>query len=66
MGLDLCACLLSVNAGYIDEGDTDLFKDHADAGERFIKAVRRRYGEGEADGILGENFMRVFERVMGC
>lgn len=66
MGLDLCACLLSVNAGYIDEGDTDLFKDHADAGERFIKAVRGRYGEGEADGILGENFMRVFERVMGC
>lgn len=65
LGLDLCACLLSVNAGYIEAGNTDLFKDHADAGERFIKAVRERYDEKDADAILGENFMRIFERVMG-
>ena len=65
LGLDLCACLLAINAGYIGEGNTDLFKDHADAGERFIKAVRERYKEDEADAILGENFLRIFEMVMG-
>ncbi|MCC8177548.1 MAG: dipeptidase [Cloacibacillus sp.] len=65
MGLDLCSCLESLKSGYVQEGATDIFRDHTDAGERFIRAVRERYKEDEADAILGENFLRLFERVMG-
>ena len=65
IGLDLCACLESLSGGYDEGGDTDLFKNHADAGERFIKMIRERLSADDADAVLGENFLRVFERVIG-
>ncbi|MDO5114544.1 MAG: membrane dipeptidase [Synergistaceae bacterium] len=61
LGLDLCDCLESL-AGISDGGD--IFKDHADAGRRFIDEIKRGRSEDEAAAILGGNFMRLFERVM--
>lgn len=64
LGLDLCSCLESLHGSGEPAANGDIFDDHADAGRRFIAPLRSRYGEDAARWILGENFMRVFEKVM--
>lgn len=64
IGLDLCGWLFSLKSEYEMSEDRDIFEDYHDAGRNFISRISARYGEEIADALLGENFMRVFERVM--
>ena len=66
IGFDLCQCLKAFVVEQEDD-DTggDLFIDHAEAYKKFVVPVRSKYPENVADAILGENFMRVLEKVLG-
>lgn len=64
LGLDLCDNIVSL--GLESDGDRrDIFADHGEAAEEFFPLVYGRFGRGGADKILGENFMRVIEDVIG-
>ncbi len=65
MGLDLCDCIKSLVIGNEDNGQRDLFADHADAGRRFIGPLRDKLDPEEYMAFTGDNFMRVIERVLG-
>lgn len=67
LGLDICECLSSFKAQAQDNGfeESDLFKDHIDARKNFIDPIIAKYPEETADAILGGNFMRVLEEVLG-
>lgn len=65
LGLDLCDCIASLRLGNSVLQNGDLFADHTEAGEKFFRLIREKYPEDVADKILGENFMRVLEEVIG-
>ena len=65
MGLDLCDCIKSLVIGNEDNGQRDLFADHADAARRFIGPLRDKLDPEEYMAFTGDNFMRVIERVLG-
>lgn len=63
LGLDLCDCLATVTPR--EAARRDLFGSHAEAGEKFFRAIRAGYPEDVAAMLLGGNFMRVLEKVLG-
>lgn len=66
LGLDICDCLDSITAAYPREPHSgDLFKKHGEVGTGLIQEIRARYPGGVADMILGGNFFRVLEEVLG-
>ena len=64
LGMDLCDCLYSLRMSH-ELNDGDLFRDHEDAGERFLTLIRERFPKEISREILGENFFKLFERVLG-
>jgi membrane dipeptidase len=64
LGLDLCDCLASFAPARGERGG-DIFKDHGEAAEELFPRLRSEFGEEAARGILGGNFMRVIENVIG-
>lgn len=66
LGLDICDCLASArNTTKKEPNAGNLFKKHREAGSEFIPAIRARYPDKVADMILGDNFFRVLEEVLG-
>lgn len=66
LGLDICDCLDSIAAAYPRGPQSgDLFQKHSEAGTGLIQEIRARYPDSVADMILGGNFFRVLEEVLG-
>lgn len=65
LGLDLCDCVKSLRTGLDPQEKRDLFSNHAEAAEKFITPIKDKYSEEAADMILGGNFFRVLQKVLG-
>lgn len=66
LGLDICDCLASAVEAYPRAPHSgDLFQKHSEAAAEFLPAIRARYSESVAGMILGGNFLRVLEEVLG-
>lgn len=66
LGLDICDCLASAAEAYPRNPQAgDLFQKHSEVTAEFFPAIRARYPERVADMILGGNFLRVLEEVLG-
>lgn len=66
LGLDICDCLVAVTGSLPRKPhERDLFENHGDAGKKFISEIRSKYDVEVARQILGGNFSRVLEEVLG-
>jgi len=65
MGLDICDCLESAALAQPRKThEKDVFENHA-AADKFFSVIRARYPESTSAKILGGNFIRVLEEVLG-
>ncbi len=65
LGMDLFDVLASLRIADPQTQHGDLFKDHAEAEEKFLRLIKERYPKRTADKILGGNFIRVIKEVIG-
>lgn len=65
LGLDLCDCVKSLQIEVGPSKEKDIFVDHTDVYERFIKPIRNNYSTEIAEAIIGRNFFRVLKKVLG-
>lgn len=66
LGLDICDCITAAKEALPQTpDDRDLFENHGAAGEKFISAIRAEYSGEVAAMLLGGNFFRVLEQVLG-
>lgn len=64
LGMDLCDCVNSLRTSH-DLPSGDLFRDHEDAAEKFLTPIKENFPEDISREILGGNFFKLFERVLG-
>lgn len=65
LGLDICDCVQSIESMDAAADEKDLFADHTEALEKFIIPIRANFSPKTSANLLGENFMRVLEKVLG-
>lgn len=66
LGLDLCDCVEAIgNRPDAPAAELDLFLNYAEAAEKFIRPIQANFSPAATAGILGGNFMRVLEKVLG-
>lgn len=66
LGLDICDCIAAASGALPRKPqEGDLFENHYAAEKEFFSVIRARYSEEVAAMLLGGNFFRVLEEVLG-